>query len=343
MPTYRPRLALWLLAVAAILPLMLAVAQAAAPDNSLSLNGTSQYVRLGTVGPTTDKLNASTFTLEVWFARTGTGVGTDTSSAGGGGFQGAIPLLAKGRGEADAQDNRDINYFLGLDSAGHLAVDYEEGAGQAQASLNHGLAGTTVVPASTTPIVWHHAAATFDGSTLRLYLDGRLEGTLTGLTGRGPRSDSIQRTAIGTALTSTGGAGGFFAGRIDEARIWNVARTWSQIRDTRDDELTSGAGLVGRWSLDEGSGTTAADSVTSPAAVNGTTVNAPTWIAGEYAFPQDTNAPAAVQNLIAVQGNGSASVTWNASAEPDVAGYNIYRSTSTPVDTSGTHPATWAS
>jgi len=45
-----------------------------------------------------------------------------------------------------------------------------------------------------------------------------------------PRSDSIQHAAIGTALNSTGSVtsgqtAGFFDGVIDEARVWNYART----------------------------------------------------------------------------------------------------------------------
>ena len=307
-------------------------ASAAAPDNSLSFaSASSEYVRFGAAGATTDKLNAATFTLEVWFNRTGAGIGTDTSGAGGGGFQGAIPLLAKGRGEADMQDNRDINYFLGLDSAGHVAVDYEEGSGQTQPSLNHGLAGATVV----TQNAWHHAAATFDGTTLRVYLDGRLDGTLNVGSSRGPRSDSIQRTAIGSALTSTGTAAGFFLGGIDEARVWNVARTGQQVRDAKDDELTSGTGLVGRWGLDEGApATTVADSTANP--ITGTLVNTPTWVANQYAFPQDGTAPAAPLGVGSVAASNSVTVSWNANSETDLAGYNVFRATSSPVPTGGT-------
>ena len=76
-----------------------------------------------------------------------------------------------------------------------------------------------------------------------------------------PESTSIQHAALGTAMTSTGAAAGFFQGVLDEVRIWNVARSASQIPASKNSELTSGSGLIGRWGLNEGTGSTAANSV----------------------------------------------------------------------------------
>ena len=50
----------------------------------------------------------------------------------------------------------------------------------------------------------------------------------------------------------------------------------------------------------------------------------------------DVSAPAAPTGLAAVAGNGQVELAWDANAEPDVAGYNVYRSTTSPVDTGGT-------
>lgn len=192
-------------AIAAFTACLLLVggASAAAPDNSLTFNGTSQYVRLGQADANPDKLNASTFTLEAWFNRTGTGA---TTSTGTGGVT-AAPLIAKGRAEADGT-NQDANYFFGIDANSHLIADYEEGVGQTSPGLNHPVTGSATISNS----VWHHAAATFDGTTWRLYLDGRLDTSLVVGANRAPRSDSIQDTAIGSALTSTAVAAGFFQG-----------------------------------------------------------------------------------------------------------------------------------
>src|SRR5262245_20612136 len=83
---------------------------------ALSFNGTSQYVTMGPA-PT---LGASNLTIELWFKRTGAGA---TTSTGTGGVT-AVPLVTKGRGEADG-DNRDCNYFFGINAAGQLVADFE--------------------------------------------------------------------------------------------------------------------------------------------------------------------------------------------------------------------------
>jgi hypothetical protein len=79
-------------------------------------------------------------------------------------------------------------------------------------------------------------------------VNGALENSIT--VGRPTRSDSIQHAALGTAMTSTGVAAGFFAGTLDEARIWNVARTGPQILSGRDQQISTATGLVGRWGFD---------------------------------------------------------------------------------------------
>lgn len=68
-----------------------------------------------------------------------------------------------------------------------------------------------------------------------------------------------------------------FTGMVDEVRIWNTARSQSEIQTTKDSVLTgSESGLVALYRFDETSGTTAADS--AGADNNGTLVNmSGTW------------------------------------------------------------------
>src|SRR6185312_16342096 len=134
---------------------------------ALQLNGSSQYVTFGSA----PGLGAAQFTLELWFRRTGAGVGTST---GTGGIASAIPLVTKGRAEAETPANVNMDYFLGIDaSSGVLVADFEDTAN----GTNHPVAGVTPVTSN----VWHHAAVTYDTSnnTWRLYLDGILDRALT--------------------------------------------------------------------------------------------------------------------------------------------------------------------
>jgi hypothetical protein len=91
------------------------IAKAMALGNTaVQFDGTNDHITFGTA-PT---LGASTFTLEAWFKWTGGGVTTST-----GALTTVIPLVTKGRGEADGS-NVDLNYFLGI-QGGKLATDYE--------------------------------------------------------------------------------------------------------------------------------------------------------------------------------------------------------------------------
>ena len=211
---------------------------APADNHALQFNGTDQYVTFGRA------LGADTFTLETWFNWTGGA----TASSGTGGVV-AIPLITKGRGEGDGS-NVDCNYFFGITAAGLLAADFEDMA----SGGNHPVTGSTSITQGT----WHHAAATYDGTTWKLYLDGNLDAE--SVANATPRNDSIQHAGLGTAMTSTGAASGYFQGILDEARIWNSARTVSEIQSTMGIEISSDPNLLGRWGMNEGVGTGVMDS-----------------------------------------------------------------------------------
>ena len=243
---------------------------------SLSFNGTNQRVTFGAAAG----LGVSSFTLECWFYKSGAGVGASTGS---GGITSGIPLIAKGRGEADGS-NLDMNYFLGINSTTNvLCADFEEGTGQVSPGLNHPVYGTTALCNN----VWYHAAATYDGGTWKIYLNGILEATLA--VNRLPQSLSIQHASIATALNSTGAAAGFFNGKMDEVRIWNYARTQPDIQNNQSIEITSATGLLGRYGLNENTGTIATNTGSAGTAVNGTLVSAPTWSAGSTFTPLNSN------------------------------------------------------
>src|SRR4029078_9067564 len=224
-----------------------------APASALHFDGIDDRVEFGVASALNPPVSG-TFTIETWFRWTGGGVGASTGS---GGHPNAIPLVRRGLPENDTPSSVNMAYSLGIDNdpadADVLVADFEDSA----TGLNHPVTGTIVV----TPNVWHHAAVTYDGTTWRLYLDGVLdvaqtEGSFT------PEDQSIQEAALGTAMDSSGAVEGFFQGDMDEARVWSVVRTSTQIRAGRDHAAPSSTtGLVARWTLDDGSGATGGDGV----------------------------------------------------------------------------------
>ena len=164
--------------------------------SSLAFNGTNQYVTFGAA----PELNATNFTIETWFYMTGAGAATST---GTGGLATAIPLVSKGRGEAEAT-GKDVNYFLGI-AGNKLAADFEAYSN----SQNYPVIGSTTV----TTNAWHHAAVTYNGSCWQLYLDGLPDTAGTNCPGVAPDYTSTQHAAIGTAMTSTGGHSRLFRGQ----------------------------------------------------------------------------------------------------------------------------------
>jgi hypothetical protein len=240
------------------------------PSSMIRFDGVNDYVTFGNAA----ELGLATFTVETWFKREGTGTGNTTGS---GGIASLVPLVAKGAPESDGS-NVDANYILGINTSGDvIAADFEEGAGGTSPGLNHPVSGVTAITNNN----WHHAAVTYDGTTLSIYLDGMLENSLA--VGQPPRSDSIQHAGLATMLTSTGSRLGAFQGVLDEVRIWNFARNQTDIQNTMFQQLTSGTGLVARWGMSEGAGTTIADSVGAPF-TTGTLTNGPTWTASNSLF-----------------------------------------------------------
>ena len=91
---------------------------------------------------------------------------------------------------------------------------------------------------------WAHVAASFDGTTLRLYVNGSLDRTAQ------LAADGLTVTGKELVIGADAAPGAFFPGWIDHVRLWNVVRTEVEIRDNRLLGLSTQAGLVAQWPLD---------------------------------------------------------------------------------------------
>src|SRR5262245_58248240 len=115
-----------------------------------------------------------------------------------------------------------------------------------------------------TPLnTWSHVAVTFDGSAARFYVNGQLVGTA-------PHTGTL--TANSSPLSLGNYAGSRFAGILDETRVYSGALTAAEVSALAGG---GGAGLVGSWRFDEGSGGTAGDG--SGNGNTGTLLNGATW------------------------------------------------------------------
>ncbi|MBL9152942.1 MAG: DNRLRE domain-containing protein [Verrucomicrobiales bacterium] len=275
-------------------------------NTALQFDGVNDYVTMGAApelgagGP-----SGNGFTLECWFRKDGVGV---TTTSGSGGVT-VVPLFSKGRGESDGS-NVDCNYIFGLTTGGLLTADFE--------AFTNGQ--NYPITATNTPVVngqWYHAAVTYDGTTgvWTMYLDGVAVGTASAPAGTLPRYDSIQHFGIATAMTSTGAPAGFFAGAIDEVRVWDHARSAVQIAANKDLEILSAPGLKGRFGLNDGIGNTASGTVP------GTLTGGPVWIEGASLIvndPPSVTLTAPADNT-SVNAPATLMVTADASDDGDVA------------------------
>jgi len=105
--------------------------------------------------------------------------------------------------------------------------------------------------------VWHHVAAVFTGSKLLLYVDGVLEDE-NDLGGTYKIKNSDIDCGIGNA--NDGFSWRILNGLLDEVRIWNVARTQTELKEFAHKPLTGYEdGLVSYYNLDKAEGTSFAD------------------------------------------------------------------------------------
>ncbi len=89
---------------------------------------------------------------------------------------------------------------------------------------------------------WTHVAGTYDGTNVKLYINGVMVHQL-------PLGVSMGGGSTG--LYVGGASGGYFKGMIDEVRLWNIVRTPSAIQSTMNSTLVGNeTGLAGYWPLD---------------------------------------------------------------------------------------------
>jgi hypothetical protein len=150
------------------------------------------------------------------------------------------------------------NCELAITSTGQVTI-----AGRSSGGLQSH-SSTATLPLNT----WRHVVGTYDGSTFKVYIDGVLSSSAS-------NTFTIISTQSGnlTIAASLEGTDQYLDGRLHDVRFYN--------RAIAADEVAELHGLIGRWELDETSGTVAND--TSSTDNDGTFTNSPTVAqAGPY-------------------------------------------------------------
>jgi len=121
--------------------------------------------------------------------------------------------------------------------------------------------GTAPLPVDT----WSHLTVTYDGATLRLYVNGTQVSTVA-------RSGSIATSSYPLEIGGDGIYGQYFAGVIDEVRIYNRALSASEVQ-TDAASAVSGSGSGGSITPLTGSTYTLTVSKSGSGTVTGTGIN----------------------------------------------------------------------
>ena len=127
---------------------------------------------------------------------------------------------------------------------------------------------STLTPPVLDPGSWQHVAASFDGTWVRVYVDGRLRHR------SGELHDCVP--AEGAVTTQLGAPANGFTGTVDELRIWSYVRAAGDIQSSIGRRLSGlEPDLLRYWRLDEGRGDVIRDQTGSGATA---AVHGATWV-----------------------------------------------------------------
>jgi len=216
-------------------------AQTQSPQKALSFNGSTQYVS----GATGISTSLTAITIEAWVYHNTLPAGTVQR------YVTINPEVAVLRYDGSGGVNN-LHFYIKKTNGTLYAL-------QANNALTTG--------------TWMHIAGTYDGTTMKLYLNGKLLSSATPAGGLYPPSGSFSFSATGSEA---------FNGKMDEVSVWNSVRTITDIReDMYRTAPTANANLKNYWQFNDGSGTTLSD---MKGTATGTLQNTPIWVASTIPF-----------------------------------------------------------
>lgn len=162
-------------------------------------------------------------------------------------------------------------------------TEFRVSNGKLEFGINDGTWASVVSNTNINSGNWTHVAVTKESSSVKLYINGKLDASAT--ISKNPLENQIE---IGY-MQDDGSKRNFFPGTLDEVRIWTGVRSESDIKSNMYRVLSgSETGLYAYYQMSNGSGTTLSDNKTSGTLYNGTLVNSPVWKAsGCFSGPKN--------------------------------------------------------
>ncbi len=123
---------------------------------------------------------------------------------------------------------------------------------------------------------WNHVAGSYDGTTMRLYVDGIAVATLDIA---GSVMDYIPATDLKIGVFADDNEGHYLDGKIADVRLWDTTRTADEIADNMSAFVASDSvGLVANWRLNDETGGTATTAVDATGNYDGAILGSPDYV-----------------------------------------------------------------
>ncbi|MFT3677753.1 MAG: T9SS type A sorting domain-containing protein [Chitinophagaceae bacterium] len=227
----------------------------------LSFDGTNDYFTANTVSTA---VSGSSWTIEFWFRSSRTVTYTES-------------ILA----------------FNPSDGTNRIEIGVGPSTGNKMYIYSPNSSPGTLYGSTATSInTWYHVAVTFNSATrvIQLYLNGSNTADVTRTL---PAADVVQNTdkfSLGQEWDNAS-ASGFFAGQLDEVRVWNSIRSNTQITTNQYQQVAvNSSGLLAYYKMTNNTGTTVTDNTGNGR--NGTLVNGPAWQASTVTKNSNGTLPA---------------------------------------------------